>query len=238
MALTINRASAVETTLGITFAIGQLPTVNVGNDIIVSTRTPNSYTITTSASAIAGAQSISVSATPVLLDSGTLLNFGGITATLSNAAPAGSTTLQTLPLPGGIGSGATATTNALLFVAGCTEAVVSPQIKNSDTTNYLSGLGMEKRTVGNAKTMTLNFNLVFGDRGGNLLRSIAYDPNYAGLEFWFNLLFPSGESHQGAALLETANPTNPVQEKRTFSCTAQVQGASYIYTPPTPYNIF
>ncbi len=55
---------------------------------------------------------------------GERLNFGGVIATLSNAAPAGSTALQLLPLPGSIGNGATATTKALVFVCGCTEFLI------------------------------------------------------------------------------------------------------------------
>lgn len=237
MPQTINRASVVETTLGITFQIGELPTQQVGN-VIVTNRNAPSYTITTTAAAAANTESLSVQATSVLLDAGTLLNFGGVVATLSNAAPALSTTLQTLPLPGSIGNGAAATTKALVFVAGCTNATVSPEIKNVETTNYLSGIGMEKVTTGNAKRMKLDFNLVYGDRGGSILRRIAYDKVYVGREFYFYLLFPSGEAHEGVALLESASPTQQVQDKRSFSCDAQIQGNSYIYTPPAVVNIF
>jgi hypothetical protein len=157
--------------------------------------------------------------------------------TVSNRAAAAATSIQTLPLSASVASAATATTKALVFVAGCTEATVSPQIKNSDTTNYLSGLGMEKVTVGNAKTMNLNFNLVYGDLGGGILRKIAYDNAFAGREFYFRLAFPSGEVYEGVALLESASPQNPVQEKRAFSCTAQIQGANYFYTAPTVVTI-
>lgn len=233
----ITRASVVETTLGITFQIGELATTTVGG-VIITNRTPPVYTITTSAAALINAESLAVNATTVLLDAGTLLKFGSITAILSNAADVGATTLQTLPLSGGIASAATATTKALVFVVGCTEANVSPQIKNSDNTTYLSGLGMEKVTVGNAKTMALNFNLIYGDRGGLLLRKIAYNEAYAGREFYFNLLFPSGEAHAGVALLESASPQNPVQEKRSFACTAQVQGTSYVHTSAPAVDIF
>jgi hypothetical protein len=113
---------------------------------------------------------------------------------------------------------------------------VSPQIKNSDITTYVSGLGMEKTTVGNAKTMNLDFNLMYGDRGGAILRKFAFDKAFAGREFYFHLLYPSGEAHEGIALLESASPSNPVQEKRTFSCSAQIQGDTYIYTPPIAFN--
>lgn len=238
MPLTINRPSVIETTLGITFQIGELIPPQVVGNVLVPSRTLPTYTITTGSTASAGAESLTVSSTLVLLDAGTLLTFNGVTATLSNAAPAGSTTLQTLPLPGIIANGAQASTKALVFVAGCSNAVVSPQIKNSDTTTYLSGLGMEKSTVGNAKTISLDYNFVYGDRGGAILRKFAYDETFAGREFYFYLLHPSGEAHEGIALLESASPSSPVQEKRSFSCTAQVQGRTYIYTSPTVFNIF
>jgi hypothetical protein len=236
MPLVIARPSVVETTLGITFQIGELPTQTVG-DVVISSRTPTSYTITTSTTASSGAESIAVAALPVALDAGTILTFGSTTVTVSNRAAAAATSIQTLPLSASVASAATATTKALVFVAGCTEATVSPQIKNSDTTNYLSGLGMEKVTVGNAKTMNLNFNLVYGDLGGGILRKIAYDNAFAGREFYFRLAFPSGEVYEGVALLESASPQNPVQEKRAFSCTAQIQGENYFYTAPTVVTI-
>jgi hypothetical protein len=232
----INRASVVETTLGITFQIGELPTQQIGA-VIVTNRNVPSYTITTTAAAVEDDEGLTIVATTKLLDAGTRLNFAGVIATLSNAAALGATTLQTLPLPGDIASGATATTKALVFVAGCTDATLTPEIKNVDTTNYLSGIGMEKVTTGNAKKMQLNFNLIYGDRGGDILRKIAYDKVYVGREFYFDLLFQSGEQHEGIALLESASPTQQVQDKRSFSCNAQVQGDTYIYTPPAVVEI-
>jgi hypothetical protein len=237
MPQTITRASVVETTLGITFQIGELPTQQVGA-VIVTNRNVPSYTITTSAAAATDAESIVVTATPVLLDAGVKLNFAGTIVTLSNAAAAGSTTLQTLPLLAPVGNAVSATTKALVFVSGCTDATITPEIKNIDTTNYLSGVGMEKVTTGNSKKMQLNFNLIYGDRGGNILRRIAYDKVYVGREFYFSLLFPSGEAHEGIALLESASPTQQVQDKRSFSCNAQVQGDTYVYTAPAVVNIF
>lgn len=236
MPLVIARPSVVETTLGITFQIGELPTQTVGG-VVISSRTPPSYTITTSAIASTGAESIAVVALPAALDAGTLLTFGSTVVTVTNRAATAATSIQTLPLSAEIASGATATTKALVFVAGCTNATVTPQIKNSDTTNYLSGLGMEKVTVGNAKTMALDFNLVYGDLGGGILRKIAHQDAFAGREFYFRLAFPSGEAHEGVALLESASPQNPVQEKRAFSCAAQIQGANYFYTAPTTVTI-
>jgi hypothetical protein len=71
MPLVIARPSVVETTLGITFQIGELPTQTVG-DVVISSRTPTSYTITTSTTASSGAESIAVAALPVALDADAL----------------------------------------------------------------------------------------------------------------------------------------------------------------------
>ena len=73
MPLVIARPSVVETTLGITFQIGELPTQTVGN-VVISSRTPLSYTITTSATAPSGAESINVAALPVALDAAATSN--------------------------------------------------------------------------------------------------------------------------------------------------------------------
>lgn len=236
MSTTLTRASVVETTLGIEFAIAELSTQTVGA-VTVTNRTVPTYTITTSASASSGAGTIAVNATTVDLDAGTKLTFtGGTVAQVSVFTPSGATSIPVINLTGAIGSGATATTKALRYVTGCYNATVKPDIKNVDTTNYLSGVGKEMLTTGNAKTMSLEFNLVYGDKGGEILRKIAYDKDYIGREFYFVLTFPSGESHEGVALLTSATPTQAVQDKRSFQCEAQIQGDSYDYNAATAYT--
>lgn len=232
MALTVTRGSVVEKTAGITFAIAELPTVTVGAETVTSRAVPT-YTVTLGANITLNAESITVSALPIALDAGTKLTFGSTTVQLADYYAAGSTTLEILPAPGTASSGATATTKAWRFVSGCYNATIQPQIKNVDTTNYLSGIGMEQVTTGNSKTMQLEFNLVYGDQGGYILRKIAYDKSFVGREFYFRVDFPSGEAHEGAALMTSASPTQAVQDKRSFSCEAQVQGDSYIYFAPT-----
>lgn len=232
MAQTITRASVVETTLGITFAIAELSTTQVGA-VQVTNRTVPTYTITTSASHAVDDELLAVTALPVDLDAGTKLTFGSTVATVADYTATGATSIPILPLEGPIASGATATTVAVRYVAGCYNATVAPEIKNVDVTNYLSGVGMEMVTTGNSKKMSLEFNLVYGDQGGYYLRDIAYNKDLVGREFYFILEFPSGEKHEGVALLTSATPTQAVQDKRSFQCEAQIQGDSYIYTAPT-----
>ena len=75
--------------------------------------------------------------------------------------------------------------------------------------------------------------ITFLDKGGDLLRKIAYDNTYVGREFYFEVLYPSGESHKGIALVTSATPENTAQELRKFTMEAQVQGSSYSYQAPT-----
>lgn len=236
MALVLTRPNVVETTANITFAIAELNTTTVGA-VQVTNRAVPTYNITLSANVALNAETISVNATTVDLDAGTKLTFGSTTVTVAVWTPSGSTTITTLPSPGTASSGAVATTKAWRFVNGCFNATVTPEIKNVETTNYLSGIGMEQVTTGNSKKMSLEFNLVYGDKGGYVLRRIAYDKTYVGREFYFRLEFPSGEGHEGAALLLSASPTQAVQDKRSFNCEAQIQGDSYIYFPATELTI-
>lgn len=233
MAQTITRATVVETTLGITFAIAELSTISVGA-VQVTNRTVPTYTITSGAAHSALDETLTVTALPIDLDAGTELLFsGGTTVVVADYVASGATSIPVLPLTGPVGNTETATTVALRFVAGCYNATVTPNIKNVETTNYLSGVGMEQSTTGNSKTMSLEFNLLYADQGGYYLRKIAYDKALVGREFYFELKFPSGEKHSGVALLNSASPTQGVQDKRSFQCEAQIQGDSYVYTAPT-----
>lgn len=233
MVLTLVRASRVETTEGFQFAIAELPTATIGA-FSYTDRNVQTYTITLGANVALNAETITVSALPIALDAGTPLTFGATTLFVGQYKAAGSTTIPILPAAGTASSGATATTIAWRYVVGCINATFSPQIKNVETTNYLSGEGMEQVTTGNAKTISLEFNDVVGDQGGSLLKKVIYDRTAIGREYYFQGVFKSGEKHEGVLLLTSATPTQAVQDKRSFQCEAQVQGSSYIYTPSTP----
>lgn len=233
MATVIKRASRVETTEGTTFAIAELATTMVGA-FPVTSRAVQNYTITASLGESIGSETLDVSALPVALDAGTKLTFtGGTVATVAVWTPASSTQIDILPLTGTIAANATATTVAWRFVVGCTNAIVVPTIKNIETTNFLSGEGMEMVTTGNSKKITMDLNLTAGDQGGYLLRKVCYDKAYLGREFYFQVAFITGERHEGVLLLNSANPQGAVQDARKFSIEAQVQGSAYYYTGAT-----
>ena len=124
---TTNIPAAFGTDVGFTYPEPQLN----GND--GSYHSGITKTITTSASVAVGATSISVSALPIALASGTRLRFGSFNVTLSAVANQGSSTLSVVALPQGIAAGTlietpdgdyiTVKTTA---VAGATSLVVYP----------------------------------------------------------------------------------------------------------------
>ena len=71
----------------------------------------------------------------------------------------------------------------------------------------------------------------------DLLRKFAYDTAYTGREFYFEVLYPSGEAHKGIALVTSASPENTAQELRKMTLEAQVQGSSYFYQAATVTSV-
>lgn len=173
--------------------------------------------------------------TGFFLDAGTVLTFGSTKVTIAKGVQLATTpqTVETLPIVGTIASAATAKTSGALYVVGSSKADVAPEIKTSDATNYLSGIGMEMVVTGNSKKLSIESQMIYGDKGMDLLRKFAYDDTYVGREFYFEVLYPSGEAHRGIALVTSATPENTAQELRKMTMEAQVQGSSYAYTAAT-----
>lgn len=246
MAKTVVAPSTRKTTLGKTFAIGRLPAVLYGQQR-ATVRKADVYTLTVGA-AFDSATSDQLSLTltqingvaptagkTVYLDSGLVLTFP---ANKSVKIAEGKTIAQTAT-PITIVDPATAltlaitdttTTKALLFVHGCSNATVSPQIQNEDGTTYTSGTGKEMVTVSNAKELAFEFREIYGDLGGETLLDIMYEDSDIGREFYFEVAEPDGEKHEGVAILNSASPQGGVQQLKTVSGSAQVQGSSYVHT--------
>lgn len=249
MAKTVVPPSTRKTTLGKTFSIGRLPFVLYGQQKATIRRVPL-YTITVGAafdSATSDQLSLTLTlvngvaptaGTKVYLDAGLVLTFtGNKTIKISEGEEIGTT-----PTPVTIVDPATATTlattdttttNALLFVHGCSNATVSPQIQNEDGTTYTSGTGKEMVTVSNAKELAFEFRSIYGDKGGEVLYDIMYEDSDIGREFYFQVIEADGEIHEGVAILNSASPQGGVQQLVTVSGSAQIQGSSYVHKKST-----
>lgn len=244
---TICRSTPFQTTLGIEVAMQLAPRVPVG-EIFISEHTLPDYTITIATAVNQGDETISVQLTSppsgitsVYLDAGTILDFPGTLPAdppirVKTSAPATvsttATTVNILPAPAAIGTVA-ATTKALLFVPGCRLANVAPTIKTEDTTNYLSGTGMEMVVTGNSKKISMELDLVYNNPAHDLILKMAYDNTYVGAEAYIDVIYPSGERHEGYALMTTATPANNVQAKRSMTLEWNIQGGCYDYTAAT-----
>lgn len=238
MVTTICRSTPFQTTLGITVAIQKAPVTAVGG-INVSEHTLPTYTISTDAITLGDEEVLLTLTSPpagvteVDLDVGTILTFGTTKITLAEAVTVSTTgeTVATLPAPATVAANATATTKALLFLPGCRSAIVTPTIKTEDVTNYLSGVGMEMLTVGNSKKVSMELDLVYNSKAHDIVLSMMYADADIGREAYLDVLFPSGERHEGYALMTTSTPAGGVQAKRSVTLEWQFQGGCYTYTP-------
>jgi hypothetical protein len=249
MAKTVVRPSTRRTTIGKTFAIGRLPIILYGEQISTIRKAPL-YTLTV-ASAFTSASSDQLSltltqvngtaptaGTKVYVDGGLILNFGtNKVVKVAEGKEVGTTatpvTIIDPDAPVTLATTDTTITKALIFVNGCSNATVSPQIQNEDGTTYLSGTGKEMVTVSNAKELAFEFRAIYGDRGGDVLYDIMYEDSDIGREFYFEVRESSGEIHEGVAILNSASPQGGVQQLVNISGSAQVQGDSYVHTKAT-----
>lgn len=176
MVLIVTRPSIRETTLGVTFAIAELRTVSVGTSIATIREFPN-YTVSNSASVAVNAETMQLAFTPTaaqtaqvppvtgfFLDAGTVLSFGASKITIGKGIQLTTTpqVVDILPAAAIVASAATAQTSGAVFVVGASKADVSPEIKTSDATNYLSGIGAEMVVTGNSKKMSIETQLIYG----------------------------------------------------------------------------
>jgi hypothetical protein len=111
--------------------------------------------------------------------------------------------------------------------------VPSPEPKVVETTNLLSGIGKEQIITGVNQTMTVSFEQIAGDLGGNEILEILRDNSQYNRELYFEVSMPDGESHKGVAIVTAGPESGEIQDKRMVQATFQVQGATYVYTKST-----
>lgn len=181
-----------------------------------------------------GATILPVAALPTEIDVGTRLQFGAQRVVTTGRAPQGGTQLPISPLTAAIVANTNATTRALFAVVGCMSSPIpSPEPKLVDTTNLLSGIGKEQVIAGVSQTMTVSFEQISGDLGGDEILTILRDVNQFNRELFFEVTLPDGERHEGVAIVTAGSESGEIQDKRMVQATLQVQGATYVYTPST-----
>ena len=248
MPKTICRSIPVQTTLDT--SVRFLPTnVLLSGGINLSQHNLPDYTFEAAAT-VAGAEEISLTfinpppSTPVsgvYLDAGTVLLFPGATlaspkirvttAVAATFLPATALLVSTLEIPAPIAAAAIAKDKALLFLPGARSAIVTPTIKTEDVTNFGSGTGMEMVVTGNSKKIAIELDLVYKNKAHEAILAMMYADSDIGRESYLEVLFNSGERHEGYALMTSAAPAGAVQAKRSVNLEFQFQGGCYIYTP-------
>ena len=221
MPKTICRSIPVQTTLDT--SVRFLPAnVELSGGINLSKHDLPDYEFSSTVAVVAGAESISLTLinppanmplTGVFLDAGTVLLFPGATlispkirVTTAEAVtllPTVPLIIQTLEIPAAIALAAVAKDKGLLFLPGARSSIVTPTIKTEDVTNFGSGTGM------------------------------VYADSDIGRESYLEVLYNSGEKHEGYALMTSAAPAGAVQAKRSVNLEFQFQGGCYTYTAAT-----
>lgn len=253
------RDFAFESTLGIYVGIKMSKTRRIGRSLF-AVHNLTDYEISVTEAVTAGsttatiditAQTIGAAATPVavpetevLIEAGTILKFGQGTAlspfsylitgdeyVIEPGTP--QEIVLDEPVLANIPDNAKCTSKLPLYLP-CRVANVTPQRKVADVTNFGSGVGTEGFITGSGKQFNLEMDLAVGSRGQDVIRSMVYDDEFLSFEAWLEVIYRSGESHQGYALIRTVSPTNTVQDKRPMTLEASYQGSCYSYGKPDP----
>ncbi len=209
-------AAANATSIQVAFLSGDVPSGMTG--------------IWNSGSVSIGSQFLPVNALTAEIDAGEVLTFGSQRITVTDYAPAGSTVLEILELTSAATVGATASTQNLLTVAGATDATPSSAPKTVDATTYNSGVGKEMLVTGVSATLKIGYNLIVGDRGGDVITSLLLNPDNYNREVYAVVSRPFDGIYEGAAIVTNNSDTAPVQDIAKRTADMQFQGTSFKFT--------
>lgn len=120
--------------------------------------------------------------------------------------------------------------DGLIFVHGLTVATPTPSKNPVDTSDAGSGVGVEQTNVEQSYTFESRLIIKYGDRGGQVVRTICYDPSYYDREFYARLTYTDGETHEGFCKITNVSPEADLKNIRALGFTAQIQGETYEYT--------
>ncbi|MEO1521987.1 MAG: hypothetical protein AAFU78_14580 [Cyanobacteria bacterium J06633_2] len=184
-------------------------------------------------------QYLSVTALPVALWVGEVLNFGGTEVTVTDDVPAGASEIEILPLSAAITQGTTASTLATYYIAGATDASPSSNPKLVDATTFTSGAGNEQLITGTNRTLSFTFQDVVGDPGVEFMKQILYNDERFDREVYAILRRKTEQVYEGACIPTQGDQSSPVQDIVTITANLQFQGRSFRYTPnPNAPTVF
>lgn len=198
--------------------------------------TADEETITSPSSATAvGATSMTVTATGVDIPAGTALSFSSSTgraqAVLSADAASGATTLNFFPLIKAIPASATAVyVDGLVPLFGLQTFSNADTSTTVDTTNTLSGIGLESASIRSDRKLTIEGIQVPGDPAlYGVIKPVSKSNALFGREIYAVMSMPDGEQIKGAAKITNYSEPGNQNEVKKFSFELQFQGISYVW---------
>jgi predicted secreted protein len=187
----------------------------------------NAFTVTTSASALAAATSLSVTALAQAIPSGASLQFGSVTATLSAAAAQGATSLAVTALSGPIASGVVSTFPTLYTLLGANTASSAYSTQTVDVSDFYNDLTTDSAIVSKGHKIDISGIVAASDAtykeilvkaGGNGAdgdREVAYKITYS-----------NGDTISGAAIMTDLKVDTALRDVRKYSFSLMTNGAT------------
>lgn len=197
---------------------------------------PQSRTLTTTASAAAGATSLAVTATTGYINAGRKLTVGTVEVTVTADTPVGSTALPIKALTTGqsIASAATGTYYELFEFIGGSEASVAAQESTISIRNFKSGKWASNAKTMTGLTVTCSGQLHVEDYAlKNVLRPAAFE---LGQEVYADLTRPDGDRYRGAFLVNGYQESAALDNVVTVSFTLNSNGAVTLPAPLAPQS--
>lgn len=195
-------------------------------------RVPTLRTLTLTSGAAIGATSLSIATLPTSLGSESKLKFGSTNVVLTDGAQFQATSLAIEPLTAVLATGATATTLGLRQLLGVTDSSINSSTNTVDVSNFKSGYGMESKTTGVDRTVSVSLNQIDGDFAlDRIIKPILFDDAFAEREVYVQITRPNGEKYEGAAQVRNVNQPTAMRDVAKMTLEFQFQGKSFKFTP-------
>jgi hypothetical protein len=127
----------------------------------------------------------------------------------------------------------------LVPVFGLQDFSFQSQDTTVDTTDSLSGAGTEVAIVRSGLEFTISVIERIADLGlTNVIKPVALDFAFKGREIFARLMYPDGETHQGAAKVMNYSQAGNQNEVKRANWTLQFQGESYEFIKAYTFGTF
>jgi hypothetical protein len=187
-----------------------------------NSRIPTSFSITSSGTNAINATAITVTATTVALDAGTILQFGAQSVTLANSTLVGATSLPLVsPLTAAITASTVATTLAPRILTGADTGDLKFSAETVDTSGFGDGITKEMMKVAAGWTISLSGIYTNNAAVKDVLYPLGSNGAMSEREAHVNIVYGDGSRDSGVCQVIDYTETFALRDAKKFSCTLE-----------------